>query len=236
MEGDKEEDKGLLSCECETLGKARCEAPRCMRRLADGVELHWFVKTPSQAPVLECQLQFCTADFLSMWQDVSNVDIKVLDAKRVTSTEYSEYREETWQGIISKLKIATAYRFKVKARNQIGWSDFSEPHVCLTSEAPGAPMQLKLVARHPGKVNVDFLFADEEGCPVSHIEPEFCLKPDSHISHTAGVLPESGDALSSMFDIATWWWQTPEYFEVHVKDTSAWIHLGIIGSSIQYMI
>lgn len=223
-ESQKSEDKtlgkasaALLSCECETLGKAACEAPRCMRRLTDGLELHWSVKTPSQAPVLECQLQFCTADFLSMWQDVSNVDIKLLDARRVASSEYSEYREETWQGIISKLKIATAYRFKVRARNNIGWSDFSDPQLCLTSEAPGAPTQLKLVARCPGKVEVEFEFADEEGCPVSHIEPEFCLKPDG--SNTAGALPgETGDGIGSMFDIATWWWQTPEYFEVHVKD------------------
>ena len=151
-----------------------------------------------------------------MWQDVSNVDIKLLDSRRVASSEYSEYREETWQGIISKLKIATAYRFKVRACNSIGWSDFSDPQLCLTSEAPGPPMQLKLVARCPGKVEVEFEFADEEGCPVSHIEPEFCLKPDG--SNT-GVLPgETGDGISSMFDIATWWWQTPEYFEVHVKD------------------
>lgn len=210
---------GCLLCECETLGKAVCEAPRCMRRLVDGLELHWFVKTPNQAPVLECQIQFCTVDFLSMWQEVPDIDIKLLDAKRIASSEYSEYREETWQGIISKLKIATTYRFRVKARNSIGWSEFSGSQQCVTSEAPGAPTQLKLVARHPGKVDVEFEFADEEGCPVSHIEPEFCLKPDSSTNSTTGVLPgESGDGIGNMFDIATWWWQTPEYFEVHVKD------------------
>eukprot|EP00434_Breviolum_minutum_P025895 symbB.v1.2.022896.t1/scaffold2015.1/size92276/9 len=207
-------DKSLLSCECETLGKAVCEAPRCMRRLTDGLELHWCVKTPSQAPVLECQLQYCTADFLSLWQDVPSVEIKVLDIKR--AKESSDFREEIWQGIASKLKIATAYRFRVKSRNSVGWSEVSDPETCLTSEAPRAPNHLKLVTRSPGKVEVDFQFMDEEGCPVSHIEPEFCLKPESS---GAGVLPgENGEGISNMFDPATWWWQTPGYFEVHVKD------------------
>ena len=207
-------DKSLLSCECETLGKAVCEAPRCMRRLTDGLELHWCVKTPSQAPVLECQLQYCTADFLSLWQDVPSVEIKVLDIKR--AKESSDFREEIWQGIASKLKIATAYRFRVKSRNSVGWSEVSDPETCLTSEAPRAPNHLKLVTRSPGKVEVDFQFMDEEGCPVSHIEPEFCLKPESS---GAGVLPgENGEGISNMFDPATWWWQTPGYFEVHVKE------------------
>ena len=207
-------DKTLLSCECETLGKAVCEAPRCMRRLTDGLELHWCVKTPSQAPGLECQLQYCTADFLSLWQDVPSVEIKVLDIKR--AKECSDFREEIWQGIASKLKIATAYRFRVKSRNSFGWSEVSDPETCLTSEAPRAPNHLKLVTRSPGKVEVDFQFMDEEGCPVSHIEPEFCLKPESS---GAGVLPgENGEGISNMFDPATWWWQTPEYFEVHVKE------------------
>ena len=148
-----------------------------------------------------------------MWQDITPLDEKMLETK---NRDEKEYREDIWRGTVSKLKIATAYRFRVKARNSVGWGEYSEPELCLTSEAPSAPSMLRVTARHPGKVEVEFDFADEEGCPVSHIEPEFCLRPDNKVN---GVLPgESGDGISNMFDIASWWWQTPEYFEVHMKD------------------
>lgn len=209
---------GSLECECQTLGRAFCEPPCCTRRLADALELQWSAKTPAQAPVLECQLQYCTAaDLLGLWQDISPLDVKVHRSRSKTSGEIHEYHEEIWRGTISKLKIATGYRFRVKARNTVGWGEFSKPELGLTSEAPEAPSSLRVVAREPGRVQVVFDFADEEGCPVSHIEPEFCLRPESGKSN--GVLPgESGDGFGNMFDIANWWWQTPEHFEVHVKD------------------
>ena len=46
-----------LCCDCCTLGRASCEALRCVRRTAESMELQWMVLTPQQAPALECQLQ-----------------------------------------------------------------------------------------------------------------------------------------------------------------------------------
>ena len=39
-----------------------------------------------------------------------------------------------------------------------------------------ADARLKLLSRQPGKVDVEFEFVDAEGCPVTHIEPEYSLK------------------------------------------------------------
>ncbi|CAJ1355885.1 unnamed protein product [Effrenium voratum] len=203
-------DRVLGRCDVETLGRPACEKVRCLRRWPDRLELQWLAKTPLRAPVLECQVQ--VADFFS-WQEVALSEMKVQEAPTAAKAD-AEFREETWQGLVPKLKVASGYKFRARARNSAGWSDFSEPSECRTSDVPKAPEKLRLLQRKPQKVEVEFEFEDAEGCPVSHIEPEFCVKSEA----AGAVLPgESGDGVS-VLDFTSWWWQTPEYFEVQVKE------------------
>ncbi|CAJ1395311.1 unnamed protein product, partial [Effrenium voratum] len=210
VEPSDTEDRVLGRCDVETLGRPACEKVRCLRRWPDRLELQWLAKTPLRAPVLECQVQ--VADFFS-WQEVALSEMKVQEAPTPAKAD-AELREETWQGLVPKLKVASGYKFRARARNSAGWSDFSEPSECRTSDVPKAPEKLRLLQRKPQKVEVEFEFEDAEGCPVSHIEPEFCVKSEA----AGAVLPgESGDGVS-VLDFTSWWWQTPEYFEVQVKE------------------
>ena len=149
-----------------------------------------------------------------MWQDVVLLeDVAVSESKNSKPSD----REETWSAAVPNLKAATSYHFRVKACNTVGWcADFSDEEIFRTSEPPDPPVKLKLLSRQPGKVEVEFEFLDADGCPVSHIEPEFCLKPEG--TNITGVIPgESADGFSNILDAATWWWQTPQNFQLSLQ-------------------
>ncbi|CAE7316736.1 unnamed protein product, partial [Symbiodinium microadriaticum] len=204
-----------LHCECSTLGRPeRSNPPRCIGRWPDKLRIEWKVRTPVGAPILECQVQQCSQEVFSVWQDVALLeDVAVSESKNGKPSD----REETWSAAVPNLKAATSYHFRVKACNTVGWcADFSDEEIFRTSEPPEPPVKLKLVSRQPAKVEVEFEFLDADGCPVSHIEPEFCLKPES--TNITGVIPgESADGFSNILDAATWWWQTPQHFQLSLQ-------------------
>lgn len=140
---------------------SRPQAPqvRVMRRRPGGLAVQVVPQTSLLAN-LECELQWHKASAMGTW---SSKIVKCEDGWGVCEV------------LLGDLASCSDYRLRARLRNAVGWAeDFSAEAFGRTSESAGAPSDLRLAARHPGRVILECSLADPEGAPVTSLEVQLC--------------------------------------------------------------
>ncbi|CAE7672233.1 uxs1 [Symbiodinium sp. CCMP2456] len=140
---------------------SRPQAPkvRVMRRRPGGLAVQVVPQTSLLAN-LECELQWHKASAMGTW---SSKIVKCEDGWGVCEV------------LLGDLASCSDYRLRARFRNAVGWAeDFSAEAFGRTSESAAAPSDLRLAARHPGRVILECSLADPEGAPVTSLEVQLC--------------------------------------------------------------
>lgn len=115
----------VIDCHTAT----RPEAPSELRAVACGphaVSLLWCVGDPEGSPVLDCDVQVRENSVFSMWRDTSGSD--TLRRLKVDGPR--------WEQLVDGLKTGVEHVVRVRARNDVEWSDWSAELQCEAILAP----------------------------------------------------------------------------------------------------
>lgn len=139
---------------CSTSGRPqRPHSLICTRRCLKSLELSWCVDNPEEAPVLECEV--FVEDKIAQFEEGRAPAL--LEGSR-------------WTTVVTGLKPATSYEFRLRARNAVNWCEGAAVASFGTSHVPAAPKFLSDAGRGLDWVAFNFTVTDPEGAPVTRCE------------------------------------------------------------------
>mmetsp|Transcript_169189 Transcript_169189/g.543875 ORF Transcript_169189/g.543875 Transcript_169189/m.543875 type:complete len:1453 (+) Transcript_169189:87-4445(+) len=178
-----------LLCTCRTAGRPPIlHPPYVLQRWPTALLVEWSAPSPSGAPTLECQLEFCKDVLFAQWAEVEEVARLPRRDGPVDAAQRGGGDEELWRSMVRGLQPATDYLFRIRARNRAGWSHaFSSSGRGRSSDAPAPPLRLAVVGRRLGGVSVAFDVEDAEGAPVTSVQAETFSVMQWHASKSVGT-------------------------------------------------
>lgn len=134
-------------------------ALECTWRHVDGLLLEWSAADPEGAAVSGCEVQVASSlgwSSAALWG--------AAEPRQTTPVGKREAR--SWSARVVQLASATDYTLRLRAVNDSGAGEWSDPLSVRTSDVPPAPTMLRCDGRRPETLPIRWHLEDPEGAPV----------------------------------------------------------------------